>query len=31
MDKLASGLGTVQHNIALDSVIAEKESLGPLK
>jgi len=29
--KLANGLGTVQHNIALDSSIVRKESLGPLK
>jgi hypothetical protein len=31
MAKLASGLGIVQHNIALDSMIGGKESIGPLK
>ncbi len=31
MAKLARGLGPLQHNIALDSVIDEKESIGPLK
>ncbi len=31
MAKLAIGLGTVQHNIVLDSAIVRKESLGPLK
>ena len=29
--KVARGLGPLQHNIALDSAIVEKESLGPLK
>ncbi len=28
---VARGLGPLQHNIVLDSVFVEKESIGPLK
>ena len=31
MSNVARGLGRLQHNIALDSVIVQKESIGPLK